>query len=678
MFFGHLDEKKGLIPLKPTVNKVDHFEGGAAICSGPSGEGLIDEHYNFLTEMNYEDIRKVSDGIVCVEKEGRKGLIDRTGKEITPLQFRTVSEFHDGLALVTFENKTYAFIDKTGKIILGPYESAEEFSEGLAAVKVEGKYGFIDREGTFLIPPMFDMARKFKNGVSEIQLSSEYPSKCGLSNRNGKVILEPLYDWIEVKDYGIVVKKDGKYALADASGKMLTDPIYDDFKGCDYFLDGYTYTVKNLARMVLNGKEGLIDTVSGKIIAEPQYEEISETYDGTARVLVDHKWGFIDTSSGEMLIPPRFSRTFGFEEDGLATVEIYDIKHLVDKTGKLFGGEDCDKAERLVTGKVYLLECNGTKRLVDRDGKVIVESLSYINADNTYEAAGKYGWISENGTVVPPRFDLVVKFGLPFGGVIQVELDGKWGIADEKGDYIFTPQFDEISTELAGGYLIVTVNGKKGVVHKTGTTLIEPQFDEIHVFSPDRRTQYNRYPDGDEIVVRGWLKVEKDGKLCIADRKGESIVRGAYRDMHYPSCGLMAVADKKGKWGFIDMKGKTVIPPQFEDVRDFSKCTAGVKLNGKWGLIDRTGKMIMEPQCDDCKGSVHPDSELTVFKSGDKWGLVNAKGKWALKPKLYYLETVTYPAVVAQTKKGSEWDYEHAVETMERVSFESIEPYTFE
>src|SRR5262249_43562592 len=50
------------------------------------------------------------------------------------------------------------------------------------------------------------------------------------------------------------------------------------------------------------------------------------------------------------------------------------------------------------------------------------------------------------------------------------------------------------------------------------------------------------------------------------------------------------------KWGFIDAKGKMVIPPQFDEiVFPFSPGRAVVwnSGTGKVGLIDKTGKLVV-------------------------------------------------------------------------------------
>jgi hypothetical protein len=59
--------------------------------------------------------------------------------------------------------------------------------------------------------------------------------------------------------------------------------------------------------------------------------------------------------------------------------------------------------------------------------------------------------------------------------------------------------------------------------------------------------------------------------------------------------GLFRISDNF-KDGYIDSTGKIVIPPQFDEARDFSEGLAAVRVCTKYGYVDTSGKMIIEPQ----------------------------------------------------------------------------------
>jgi hypothetical protein len=47
----------------------------------------------------------------------------------------------------------------------------------------------------------------------------------------------------------------------------------------------------------------------------------------------------------------------------------------------------------------------------------------------------------------------------------------------------------------------------------------------------------------------------------------------------------MARVDLNGKCGFVDKKGREVVPLKYDAVQSFSEGMAAVRLEGKWGFI---------------------------------------------------------------------------------------------
>ena len=47
------------------------------------------------------------------------------------------------------------------------------------------------------------------------------------------------------------------------------------------------------------------------------------------------------------------------------------------------------------------------------------------------------------------------------------------------------------------------------------------------------------------------------------------------------------------QWGFINHEGSLVIRPSFDDAGPFSEALAAVSKSGKWGYIDLTGKIVI-------------------------------------------------------------------------------------
>ena len=105
------------------------------------------------------------------------------------------------------------------------------------------------------------------------------------------------------------------------------------------------------------------------------------------------------------------------------------------------------------------------------------------------------------------------------------------------------------------------------------------------------------------------------------------------------------------KWGFMNIEGKEVIPPQYQKIRRYSQGLAAVAINGQWGFIDHKGNFILKPKFEDASSF---SENLAAVKINGKWGFVNQKGKFLIPPQfdnaLPFHKGVA--PVYSRTKKG--------------------------
>ncbi|NDV47902.1 hypothetical protein D0T49_12680 [Paludibacter sp. 221] len=92
--------------------------------------------------------------------------------------------------------------------------------------------------------------------------------------------------------------------------------------------------------------------------------------------------------------------------------------------------------------------------------------------------------------------------------------------------------------------------------------------------------------------------------------------------------------NKKGKWGYVNEKGKAVIKYKYDEAREFSEGLAAVKHKGLFGYIDETGKVVIPLEYDDAtlfSEGVAIVKKATDFRYGKRsslrWGLIDKTGK---------------------------------------------------
>ena len=87
--------------------------------------------------------------------------------------------------------------------------------------------------------------------------------------------------------------------------------------------------------------------------------------------------------------------------------------------------------------------------------------------------------------------------------------------------------------------------------------------------------------------------VKQNGKYGFIDKKGKVVVPFQFDDTAYSFSDGLTYVKREGKYGFIDKKGKVIIPFQFDDAESFSDGLAKVRQNDKYGFVDKEGKVVV-------------------------------------------------------------------------------------
>ena len=263
------------------------------------------------------------------------------------------------------------------------------------------------------------------------------------------------------------------------------------------------------------------------------------------------------------------------------------------------------------------------------------------------ELAGKYGFINEKGEKVTPcKYDHAGRFSS--NGLANVEIDGKYGFINEKGEEVIPCRYDNASSFYNGCFAWVKIDGKYGFINEKGEVVIPCQYDSVDTFSSNGLAKvktdgkWGFINEKGEVVIpccydfayrfssNGLVKVIIDGKYGFINEKGEEVIPCQYDvdkndyDEGFSSNGLAKVKTD-GKWGFINEKGEEVIPCRFDKADSFlSNGLAVVKINGKYGLINEKGEQVTPCQYDIINNFYEG---LSIVKIDDMWGFINEKGE---------------------------------------------------
>lgn len=176
---------------------------------------------------------------------------------------------------------------------------------------------------------------------------------------------------------------------------------------------------------------------------------------------------------------------------------------------------------------------------------------------------------------------------------------------------VVVPGLDPYQNELTP----VKKNGKWGYKNSSGKLVINYKFDNPDVFQ-----------DG----VAG---VTLNGKDGLINTKGEILVPfGKYKSIYLFHEGLAQVIGQNSLYGFINAKGKEVIPCKYVSAGAFLDGLSQVENNNKIGYINKSGKIVVPIIYEDAEDPTLPYvNEIKVEKNG-KWGLLSMKGTVLVEP----------------------------------------------
>ena len=90
-------------------------------------------------------------------------------------------------------------------------------------------------------------------------------------------------------------------------------------------------------------------------------------------------------------------------------------------------------------------------------------------------------------------------------------------------------------------------------------------------------------------------------------------------------------------WGFIDRRGQTVIPNEWDATQGFDASgLACVARNGQWGAIDTTGKLVIPLHFDSISG--FDAKGMASVSMGRSSGFINTKGKIVIPLRYQHVE----------------------------------------
>ena len=115
------------------------------------------------------------------------------------------------------------------------------------------------------------------------------------------------------------------------------------------------------------------------------------------------------------------------------------------------------------------------------ESKSLFESIEKSSTTIPFSKDGKWGFKKKNETIIEPVYDFVRAFDENHARVCK---NNKWGLIDNKGNYLFEIIYDSINpintyNDDSLKHFFVYLNKKKGIINTTGKITVPVIYDEI-------------------------------------------------------------------------------------------------------------------------------------------------------------------------------------------------------
>lgn len=214
----------------------------------------------------------------------------------------------------------------------------------------------------------------------------------------------------------------------------------------------------------------------------------------------------------------------------------------------------------LVTGALaegaYVIQTSALVTLVDGEGNSLIE-------DNSARVAFE-----------------VIKNALYAMGSVE-----GYTLYDARGNLFNDERYQMV--EAVGDVLLFRQHGYYGAMDMAGRTLIPPEW-----------TQLTYAGNGTFLALEGDLYDDQPDEMISLNLQGERVNTGSYTAKGLDAFheGYMAYMLSDGQYGYVDARGRQVIPPQWQYAGDFSEGVAIVSNNGQYGLVDAKGGVTLLPR----------------------------------------------------------------------------------
>jgi|GEM_PF-2403656 len=573
-------------------------------------KGLAYKGGKVISRNRFYDAEVLGEGFVAVQRledVSNWNVVNDEGRFLLPRDYQDI-QLQQGKWIWVKVNNRWGVYNQYGRLIAEPVlDRIAEFEGGVAVISIDGRMGLLNQYGDYLAEASYDDIDLLE-GIALLRRDSTISQVAfnlagaptfnkqlvvrkaweQKTTREGEVSLDPRdYGWVKVKRgnfkgdwyYGpagipssfgsslcdtVFIVQNAPFAILGnikgSTGKMSHDIFYydlskpvvgfqeimtNDFKNGDVArAHSYRYARTLDEGVLLIGRDGEIKGLNGVYSIEPfQY--------GYARVSGFGGLSGLINEEGKLIIPHRYEALSNFEK-GSAIFKWKKQWGLMDSTlnmtyldGKYENVEHIGEGQHLKVG-VRKAACV----LKDRNNQDIAhfeadEARMFREGLAVVRVKAKWGFIDTTGKYIgKPTYLNAYDF---HEGLAAVKSERRWGYMNAKGELQIGLQFDSVSNFIHGAAW-AEYKGRYGLIKPDGKWRVKPKYENA------------------EYLTKNFFLLERKEKVGVMNHKGQWIVPPIY-DYIQVKGKYFKVRDGNQQ-GYIDQRGKTIIPVVYDELSD--------------------------------------------------------------------------------------------------------------
>lgn len=571
-------------------------------------------------------IRERNTNFFGVYEGGKKGLMNTKGNLIVPVQFEEVIPLTPRYFVIRKNKKFGIFdIEKQQPSIVLEYEDIDYCGGcdyiNYVLLEKHGKWGILNLEGKELLPFKYDHKQGTQKSSGKWVKSLMRNGKSFLINLDSKNELD-ITDYENITPLSEMIihwEKDKQFGLMNENGKQILQKTYD------FVLDEIYPANPPYLKVYKNGNlrtVALIDTLGNSLLSIGEYETADLINNNFFLVGKKGKKGLLDANQN-MVLPMDY-------EDIRLLVSEKDAKTQDQIDVFSFGEYQNEGIFFSPSKKVIAQQFKSVRRIFNRDSSQVYIEVELALENSSYKSKkGLYSILGEE--LISAEYD---NLNFLTDGFFVISKDSKYGLVDVSSKKIIeTPRYSSIS--------------------KIDENLIQlKEKDHAKIFSTKTRKylfpEHTYFAKTSEDSI--WI-IGKNEELQLYDFEKQRFISESFKNSSYLNDwnfknNLLAVV-KGSKTGVINIKGKTIIPFEYDNIEIFESGEMRLEKYRENDVIEyfyakNNGQLIhKKPYFENRYSGMHEGSArmnsffiISEVSENDetKYGLMHVSGKEIVKP----------------------------------------------